>query len=178
MIKKIFAIGVILLLAMAIGVMAQEADSAKMQEKMKTEMQKPAEKAAEKQAEMPTEKKAEMPAEKMKTEAKSMGGLTVEAEICSGIEERMPSGMADTFAPDVDTLYLWTRVLGCKDTTMIHHKWYREGEEMADVELPVKSSSWRTWSSKAMMPSWTGNWEVKVTDADGNVLATVPFTVQ
>ncbi|MBN2227194.1 MAG: DUF2914 domain-containing protein [candidate division Zixibacteria bacterium] len=103
--------------------------------------------------------------------------LTVETELCTGIEERMPVGMADSFAADVDKVWLWCRVTGATDTTVVKHVYYRDGVEMATVELPVKSSSWRTWSSKTILPSWTGKWEIKILDANDNVLATVPFTV-
>lgn len=115
-----------------------------------------------------------------KTEPKPVvaSGITVEAKICTGIEERQPTGAAEKFPPEVDMLYLWSRIDGCMDTTVVHHKWYHNGMEMANVELPVKSGYWRTWSSKTILPSWTGNWEVKVTDAEGRVLATVPFVIE
>ena len=105
------------------------------------------------------------------------GVMTVEAEVCTGIQDRMPVGAATEFPADVDTVYLWTKVTGAKDTTMIVDVWTHEGEEMARVELPVKSPSWRTWSSKAIRPDWTGKWDVKVLDADGNVLKGLQFTI-
>jgi len=55
----------------------------------------------------------------------------------------MPTGMADTFAPDVENVYLWCKVIGCKDTTVVHHVWYYKGDQMADVELPVRSPAWQ-----------------------------------
>jgi hypothetical protein len=103
--------------------------------------------------------------------------LTAEAEICTGIAERMPTGMAESFPSDVGKVYLWCKIEGATDSTMIEHVWYRNGDEMATVELPVKSPSWRTWSSKSLLPEWTGSWEVKILDADGNVLKSVPFQI-
>ena len=88
-----------------------------------------------------------MPAAEMKKDV-AAATLMVEAELCAGVEERMPTGMADTFAPDVGEVYLWCKVTGCMDTTVIHHVWYLNGEQMADVELPVRSPAWRTWSSR------------------------------
>jgi hypothetical protein len=105
------------------------------------------------------------------------GVMTVEAEVCTGIQDRMPVGSATEFPADVDTVYLWTKVTGAEDTTMVVDVWSHEGEEMARVELPVKSPSWRTWSSKAIRPDWTGKWDVKVLDAEGNVLKGVEFTI-
>ncbi|HDL04398.1 MAG TPA: DUF2914 domain-containing protein [candidate division Zixibacteria bacterium] len=110
-------------------------------------------------------------------EAVEKPALMVEAELCTGIEERMPTGMADTFAPDVENVYLWCKVIGCKDTTVVHHVWYYKGDQMADVELPVRSPAWRTYSSKKILPSWTGDWEVKIVDADGNEMKSIPFKI-
>lgn len=104
--------------------------------------------------------------------------ITVEAELATGIQDREPVGVASTFPADVDTVYLWTRVMGAKDTTFIKCVWTYGDEEMASVELPVRSPSWRTWSSKAIMPQWTGKWDVKVLDADGNVLKGMTFTIE
>ncbi len=104
-------------------------------------------------------------------------GLVVEASFCTAIEDRMPVGESDTFAPDVDTVFMWCRVTGCPDTTAIKLVWTHEGTERATVELPVKSPAWRTWSSKIILPEWTGAWEVKVFDVDGNVLKAAAFTI-
>lgn len=103
--------------------------------------------------------------------------LTVEAQLCTGIEERMPVDTAESFSPDVEKVYLWCKVMGAADTTFVKHVWFYKGKEMAAVELPVKSPSWRTWSSKTILPEWTGNWEVKMLDAAGEVLKAVSFTV-
>ena len=55
--------------------------------------------------------------------------------------------------------------------------WYRDGEEMARVELAVNSPDWRTWSSKELAGTEAGNWRVDVLSAAGDVLATKEFTV-
>lgn len=103
--------------------------------------------------------------------------ITVETELCTGIEERMPVGMADQFPADVGQVCLWSKVLGCADETFIKHVWYYRGDEMATIELPVRSSSWRTYSYKTIPPEWAGDWVVKVIDAEGNVLKAMPFKV-
>ena len=125
----------------------------------------------------PEQKTAETEVKAEVTEPAEMPAMTIEAQVCSAIEERMPSGMADSFKPDVGEVFLWCKVSGCMDTTVIHHVWYRNGEQMADVELPVRSPSWRTWSSKQILPSWTGDWEVKIVDADGREMKSLPFKI-
>jgi len=102
---------------------------------------------------------------------------SVEAEVCTSIEERMPMGKAASFPADVDEVCLWTRVTGATDTTFVTHVWSHNGVEKASVELPVRSTNWRTWSRKKILPEWLGDWEVKVKDASGTVLATVAFKI-
>ncbi len=103
--------------------------------------------------------------------------ITVETELCTGVEERMPVGMADQFPSDVGQVCLWSKVLGYTDETIIKHVWYFRGDEMATIELPVRGSVWRTYSYKTIQPEWSGDWVVKVIDADGNVLKAIPFKV-
>ncbi len=99
--------------------------------------------------------------------------------VCRGIdrETRAPDGAAEAFPADVGRLWCFTRVTGAVDSTAVTHVWYHGGEVMARVELPVRSADWRTWSSKTILPGWTGDWEVKALDPDGVVLAAYPFRV-
>jgi hypothetical protein len=109
------------------------------------------------------------------TEAESSNSLTVEAQLCTAIEDRMPTDTTNAFSEDVGTVYLWCRVTGAVGETTIKHVWYYDSKEMASVELPVRSACWRTYSSKKIPPYWSGNWTVKVLDADGNELTSLSF---
>ncbi|SYZ74657.1 conserved exported hypothetical protein [Candidatus Zixiibacteriota bacterium] len=112
------------------------------------------------------------------TPTEAAPALKAEAQVCTGIQERMPTGMAETFSPDVGQIYLWSKITGSEGETTIKHIWYYQGKEMATVELPVRSSSYRTWSSKNILPQWTGDWSVKVEDASGNVLKELSFKIE
>ena len=107
----------------------------------------------------------------------SASALTAEVQLCTAVEERVPTGAGDSFGSDIGQLCLWSKISGAVDTTFIRHVWYFQGEEKATVELPVRSPSFRTWSRKTILPEWIGEWEVKVLDADGNLLSTTPFTI-
>ncbi len=102
---------------------------------------------------------------------------SIETAVCSGISDRMPVGEDSVFSADVDTVFLWTKLTGATDTTEITDVWMRDGEEIAVVSLPVRSSNWRTWSYKSRIPKWSGNWEVKIEDAQGNILKSVSFRI-
>ena len=93
-------------------------------------------------------------------------------------ESRTLIGEGVEFASDAGQIYCMTRIKGLQGPTTVTHAWYYEGQAKARVELKVGSSDWRTWSSKKILPAWTGNWEVKVLDETGKVLATFGFTVK
>ncbi|MDD4052003.1 MAG: hypothetical protein PHR28_08915, partial [candidate division Zixibacteria bacterium] len=40
---------------------------------------------------------------------KPAAALTVEAKVCTGVQDRMPVGEATTFPATVDQVYLWTK---------------------------------------------------------------------
>ena len=48
---------------------------------------------------------------------------------------------------------------------------------MASVRLKISYPLFRTWSSKRIIPSWTGKWEVVVKDENENIIATKSFLV-
>ena len=49
--------------------------------------------------------------------------------------------------------------------------------QLPEVRLRVGSDSWRTWSSKKVMPDWVGEWRVEVIAEDGTMLDTITFSV-
>lgn len=104
------------------------------------------------------------------------GAAAPEAVVCTAVEERAPVGAADRFDAQVEQLWCFTRITGAAGST-VTHAWIHEGTTRARVQLEVGSDDWRTWSSKRIAPGWTGQWEVKVLGAQGEVLATVPFRV-
>ncbi|MDH4157013.1 MAG: DUF2914 domain-containing protein [candidate division Zixibacteria bacterium] len=122
-----------------------------------------------------TSKPAETPApEEQQPPAQA---LTVEAVVCSGVEERMPIDTLTEFNVDAGQVFVWMRITGAADSTSVTVRWSHGETVMAEVELPVKSPSWRTWSSKNVLPSWAGNWDVKILDSEGDILKALSFNV-
>jgi hypothetical protein len=103
--------------------------------------------------------------------------VTIEAVLTRGVVDRVPQDTVTAAPPDVGNLTLWTRVTGADSGAVIHHVWFRNDEQVGDVELTVGGSSWRTWSRKAIPMDWTGPWRVEVRDDAGNVLEKIEFTV-
>ena len=101
-----------------------------------------------------------------------------EASLATAIEDREPRGVADSFPAEVEQVFLWTRVTGAVEETVVEHVWYFEDEETDRVSLAVGGPSWRTWSAKTIPADWTGEWRVEVLGPDDSVLESVSFTVR
>lgn len=111
--------------------------------------------------------------------AEETAGLDVaEAVVTTGVQDRTPSDTLSSVPADIGRVYLWTRVTGAEGETEVVHVWYHGDEERARVPLRVASPDWRTWSSKQIVPSWTGEWRVEVVGPAGDVLETAAFTVR
>ncbi len=98
--------------------------------------------------------------------------------IALSVEERVPQGVSTTFSSSVSRLYAFCEINGALEEINLMHLWYYEGKLMAVVKLAVKSNSWRTYSSKNILPEWTGQWRVEATTEDGLVLYTSEFEIK
>ncbi len=100
-----------------------------------------------------------------------------EIHICTAVEDRQPSGVGTVFPEDLDKIYCFTKIEGAEDMTYVHHVWYFENNEIARVKLPVKSISWRTWSSKKLN-MLLGNGHVEIVSESGDILGKAEFEIQ
>jgi len=98
-----------------------------------------------------------------------------EGLITTEIVNRNPVDVVETYSSDVGKLFCFTRIEGVAEETFVTHVWFYGDREMAQVNLPVRSSGWRTYSSKNIRPEWKGQWRVEVRDARGNLLMNLPF---
>lgn len=71
-------------------------------------------------------------------------------------------------------LFFFTQITNMAEQT-VAHKWYFEGQEVAQIEINVGSSSWRASTNKLITPNTLGAWRVDAVDANGRVLASQPF---
>ncbi|WP_429884388.1 DUF2914 domain-containing protein [Geoalkalibacter halelectricus] len=100
-----------------------------------------------------------------------------EGVVTTGIVDRVPVDAVESYSAEVGRLYFFTRIVGADEETSVTHVWFFDDEEVARVTLPVRSSNWRTWSSKNILPEWVGTWRVEVVDAEGYVLKDVKFSL-
>ncbi len=100
-----------------------------------------------------------------------------EIHICTGVENRQPSGVGTVFPDNLDKIYCFTKIGGAEGAAYVYHVWYFENKEIARVKLPVKSKSWRTWSSKKLNMG-LGNGHVEIVSENGAVLGKAEFEIQ
>ena len=101
-----------------------------------------------------------------------------EMAFCTGIVEREPEGAAEEFSSDIGTIYFWSNILNDGDEASVSHVWYFNGQEKARVERPARYPRNRVWSSKRILPEWTGEWEVEVISDQGVTLGEETCTVK
>lgn len=98
--------------------------------------------------------------------------------ITTAIENQMPVDRIGSYRADFGKLYCFTRIVGARGDTEVTHVWYYQGDELARVTLPVRSSDWRTFSSKRFLPQWAGEWRVVILDGEQNEIAAIPFLLE
>jgi hypothetical protein len=104
----------------------------------------------------------------------------VDSAFADSIRDREPHHVADAFDADVGQVWAWVRVSNSDaSATHVTLVWRHGDRERARVELPVgaRAKTWRTWSSKRIMPHQTGPWSVDVLDAQGHLLDTLHFHI-
>jgi len=109
--------------------------------------------------------------------AKAEPAAVADAKLGTGVVDREPQGVAESFKSDVGKVYCWTKVIGAEGTE-ITHAWFKGDEKMGEVKLAVKYPSTRTWSAKTIPADGKGDWRVDVVAADGKVLKSLSFKVE
>jgi hypothetical protein len=111
-------------------------------------------------------------------EAQMQGKIEVAAAaICKAVVDREAVDVGTRFPNSVQRLYCYTKIVGADQPTEIVHVWNYGDVERARITLSVKSSNWRTFSSKVIQAHEIGAWRVDVLDTAGNLLKTIDFEV-
>lgn len=97
-------------------------------------------------------------------------GDVARAQFTRAIDAREPTDdLAEASAASMNKIYFFTELRELEGQT-VTHRWTHNGNTMAEVSFTPGSARWRVWSSKELLPGWTGTWTVAVVDAGGNVL--------
>lgn len=100
-------------------------------------------------------------------EAYAPRGSVARTAFTTRIEDREPVDNLVRVPNSVDRIYFFSDLRGL-DGEIITHRWEYDGQVMAEVKFRVGGGPrWRVYSSKNLLPEWTGKWTVVVLDESG-----------
>lgn len=108
----------------------------------------------------------------------SFAGEVSRALFTIGIDNREPVIMVDSIDSNSYTSISFFTELNDLSGHNVTHQWTHNDKVMFEKTFEVKSAHWRVWTSKTLIPSWTGSWTVNVLDDDRTVLASNSFEYQ
>ena len=98
------------------------------------------------------------------------------AILTTAIVDKEPTDEIVSIDKNQERIYFFTEFANLKGK-VIKHRWEYQGKIMAEVNFNIGSSQWRCYSSKNILPEWTGVWTVSVIDDENQVLAETYFEV-
>ncbi len=93
------------------------------------------------------------------------------AQFTSGILDREPVDQVSSLNNSMDRVFFFTELMDMEGKTIVH-RWELNGTVMAAVTFDVRGPRWRVYSSKELLPEWSGAWVVSVVNEDGTSLGT------
>ena len=105
----------------------------------------------------------------------SFAGDVSRAVFTIGVDNREPVLSIDSIDSSAYTSISFFTELTDISGHNITHQWVHNDKIMFEKTFEVNSARWRIWTSKTLIPSWTGQWTVNVLDDDRSILATKSF---
>jgi hypothetical protein len=98
--------------------------------------------------------------------------------IGTGVENREPVGVAETFPATIEKVYCFLEASEILKDTEISFVWFYGEKEMLKTNLPLQTGlKWRTFADKKI-GGMKGDWKVEVRDAKGNLVKDIKFKVE
>lgn len=105
-------------------------------------------------------------------------GEVSRAAFTIGVQDREPVIMVDSIDSSAyDSISFFTELSELTGQN-VTHQWTYNDKVMFEKTFQVRGPRWRVWTSKTLIPSWTGSWTVNVLDEDRTVLASASFDYQ
>ncbi len=91
------------------------------------------------------------------------------------VSEHEPTDKVEKLQSNYRRVFYFTELQDMSGQTAIH-RWEYNGNVMAETKFTVSGPRWRVWSSKNLLPSWTGEWKVSVLNGVGDVISEDVFS--
>ncbi|MFT5221536.1 MAG: hypothetical protein ACI9LO_000437 [Planctomycetota bacterium] len=95
-----------------------------------------------------------------------------------GVDNREPVISVDSISSSSFTSISFFTELTDLGGQNVTHQWTFNGNVMFEKSFEMKGARWRVWTSKTLIPSWTGTWTVNVLDNNRAVIASKSFEYQ
>ena len=105
----------------------------------------------------------------------AIAGSVTRALFTVGVDNREPVIMITSISADsYDSISFFTELTDLNGHT-VTHQWMYNDKVMFEKSFEVGGARWRVWTSKTLIPSWTGTWTVNVLDDDRTTLESKSF---
>ncbi len=105
-------------------------------------------------------------------------GEVSRAQFTTSIDDREPVSMIYSLDSSAgNSISFFTEVSDMAGQT-VTHQWTHQDKIMFEKTFEVKAERWRIWTSKTLIPDWTGTWTVNVLDNERVLLASKTFEYQ
>lgn len=102
-------------------------------------------------------------------------GSVARAIFTSAIVDREPVDNLATVSNDTTRVFFFSDLRDLAGQ-IVTHRWEYNGKVMAEVTFKVGNGArWRVYSSKNLLPDWTGQWTVVVSNENGQPLKASTF---
>ncbi len=105
----------------------------------------------------------------------AMAGEVSRAVFTIGVDNREPVLQVDSINSSSYSSISFFTELNDLEGHNVTHQWSYKDKIMFEKTFEVKGPRWRVWTSKTLIPSWTGTWTVNVLDDDRSVLTSKSF---
>ena len=100
-----------------------------------------------------------------------------QALMCEDIFANAPGNPTIVFSIAQKKAVCFTSFDEVPQKTIIYHNWYHRDVPSAKIRLTLKPPRWSTYSSIQLRRTDIGPWRVEITDAKGNLLGVLRFSV-
>ena len=105
----------------------------------------------------------------------AVAGEVSRALFTIGVDNREPVIMVTSISADsYDSISFFTELTDLNGHT-VTHQWKHNDKVMFEKSFEVGGARWRVWTSKTLIPGWTGTWTVNVLDDDRTTLESKSF---
>ena len=103
-----------------------------------------------------------------------ISGSVARSAFTLAVVDREPTDEITTLSNDHGRIYYFTELDGMAGQK-VSHRWLYNGQTMAELTFNVGGPRWRVWSSKSLLPNWTGEWSVAVINEQGQEVSRQSF---